>query len=185
MLMLSIHGWIPKFNYRDSLKIESMKKLIYTVISFLFISCQAQETPVVFSDAALNDTFITMDGKSMVFKEIIDTYKGQTVFIDVWASWCRDCIEGLPQLKTLQKENKAVVFLFLSLDKDMPRWKKGVKKYKIQGEHYFMQSGWDGEFGEFLKLDWIPRYMVVDKQGNIKLFKAIKITDDNLLNALQ
>lgn len=162
-----------------------MKNWTYIFITFLLVSCQAQETPKVFSEAALNDTFMTLDGESLNFREVLEDYKGQTVFVDVWASWCRDCIEGLPQLKSLQKKHEKVVFLFLSLDKDISRWKKGVKKYEIKGEHYFIQSGWNGDFGEFLNLDWIPRYMVIDKQGNIKLFKAIKITDNNLLNALQ
>ena len=44
-----------------------------------------------------------------------------------------------------------------------------------------MQSGWKGPFGEFLDLDWIPRYLVIDKQGNIKLFKATKAKDKNII----
>ena len=28
-----------------------------------------------------------------------------------------------------------------------------------------MQSGWKGAMGTFLDLDWIPRYMIIDKQG--------------------
>ena len=47
-----------------------------------------------------------------------------------------------------------------------------------------MQSGWKGAFGTFLDLDWIPRYMVIDKQGNIKLFKATKATDIKIIEAI-
>jgi thiol-disulfide isomerase/thioredoxin len=162
-----------------------IKKLAYSAITFLILSCQAQETPTVFSEAALNDTFVNLNGENITFKEMLLSYEGQTVFVDVWASWCRDCIEGLPKLKTIQKEHPDVAFLFLSLDKDIKRWKKGIDKHQIIGEHFFMQSGWDGDFGDFLDLDWIPRYMIIDKEGKIKLFKSVKLTDDNIKKALQ
>ena len=48
-----------------------------------------------------------------------------------------------------------------------------------------MQSGWKGAMGTFLDLDWIPRYMIIDKQGAIKVFKAIKTSDITLLNNLK
>lgn len=160
-----------------------MNYLLFILLSFL--SCKT-ETPTQFSEAALADTFTTLEGNSIVFKDIIEAHKGQTILIDVWASWCRDCIEGMPKVKTLQKKYKDVAFIFLSLDKTENAWKKGIKKYDVQGEHFFMQSGWEGAFGEFLDLDWIPRYMVIDKQGNIKLFKAVKANDkrikQNLIN---
>ena len=162
-----------------------IKKIACITITFLILSCQAQETPTGFTEEALNDTFVNLNGESIAFKEMLSSYEGQMVFVDVWASWCRDCIEGLPQLKTIQKEHQDVVFLFLSLDKDIKRWKKGIKKHQIIGEHYFMQSGWKGDFGEFLDLDWIPRYMVIDKEGKIKLFKSVKLTDDHIKKALQ
>ena len=47
-----------------------------------------------------------------------------------------------------------------------------------------MQSGWKGSFGEFVDLDWIPRYMVVDKEGTIKLFKAVKADDKRIKEIL-
>ena len=47
-----------------------------------------------------------------------------------------------------------------------------------------MQSGWKGPFGNFVALDWIPRYMVVDKDGNIKLYKAIEADDTKIKNIL-
>ena len=163
-----------------------MKKLIALVCTcLLLVSCKAQEVPTEFSQEALSDTFITYQGESLKFEEILESYKGQQIVIDVWASWCRDCIEGLPQLKAMQAEYPDVIFLFLSLDKGIDRWKKGIEKYQIQGEHYYMQSGWNGPFGEFLDLDWIPRYMVVDKEGNIKLFRSVKITDKNIIKALR
>jgi len=157
---------------------------IFLVILLTFFSCNT-EKPTQFSEEALNDTFITLQGENIQFKDILSKYEGQTILIDVWAAWCRDCIKGMPKLKTLQEDNPDIVYLFLSLDRSVNSWKKAIDKHDVKGKHYYMQSGWDGPFGEFLDLDWIPRYMVVDKQGNIKLYKAIKATDKNILKSIK
>ena len=91
----------------------------------------------------------------------------------------------MPGVKELQANNPEVDFVYLSLDKSQVAWKKGIDRLQIKGEHYFMQSGWKGAMGTFLDLDWIPRYMIIDKQGRIKVFKAIETTDITLLNNLK
>ena len=148
------------------------------------LSCQ-NRVETEFSEAALNDEFVTLNGDSILFKTILENHKGNTVFIDVWASWCKDCLEGLPSVKVLQAEYTDVDFVYLSLDKTQKAWKKGVDRLEIKGDHYLMQSGWKGAMGTFLDLDWIPRYMIIDKQGAIKVFKAIKTSDITLLNNLK
>ncbi|MDG1285593.1 MAG: thioredoxin family protein [Flavobacteriaceae bacterium] len=162
-----------------------MKK---SLLVFLFVitqlSCQ-NRVETQFSEAALNDEFVTLNGDSVLFKTILEKHLGNTVFIDVWASWCKDCLEGLPSVKELQQKHPEVDFVYLSLDKTQKAWKKGIDRLEIKGDHYFMQSGWKGAMGTFLDLDWIPRYMIIDKQGSIKVFKAIKTTDITLLNNLK
>ncbi len=150
----------------------------------MLLGCHT-ETPTTFSEAAMNDTFISLEGESVQFKDIIKQYEGKQIVIDVWATWCRDCIEGMPKVKKLQKKFPDATFLFLSLDRKQELWKKGIDRFKVEGEHYYMQSGWDGPFGDFLDLDWIPRYMVVDAEGKIKLFKAIEADDKNIIEALK
>ncbi len=159
-----------------------MNILLVALISFL--SC-SKDTPTQFSQDALNDAFVTLSGETIPFNEILTKHEGKTLLIDVWASWCKDCIKGMPKVKTLQENNTDVVYVFLSLDKSMDSWKRGIDKYQVEGDHYFMQSGWKGDFGTFIDLDWIPRYMVVDETGTIKLFKAVKADDSKLINALK
>ncbi|OYX25312.1 MAG: redoxin [Flavobacteriales bacterium 32-35-8] len=162
-----------------------MKKIIYLFLLVIsFFSCKT-ETPKVFSEEALDDTFITLNGDSIPFKEILEAHKGKTIVIDVWASWCSDCIKGMPKVKALQDNFKDAAYIFLSLDKSQDSWKKGIVKYDVQGAHYFMQSGWKGPFGTFVELDWIPRYMIVNPDGTIKVFKAIEADDNKLIEALK
>ncbi len=162
-----------------------IKKTVYILVfAAILMSCKAQKAPTTFSETALNDTFITLEGETVAFKDILNRYKGQTIVVDVWASWCKDCVGGMPKVAALQEEKPDVVYLFLSLDKTQDAWKRGIEKYNVKGEHYFMQSGWEGPFGKFIKLDWIPRYMVIDSTGNIVLYKAIEADDSKIKNIL-
>ncbi|WP_026450618.1 TlpA family protein disulfide reductase [Aequorivita capsosiphonis] len=156
-------------------------KLLF--LFFLFVSF-AQAQPKTFSEAALNDVFLSENNKEISLSEIFQQYKGKTVFIDIWATWCKDCIEGMPKIEKLQKENPEIVFLFLSLDKELESWKHGIKKYNVTGENYFISSGWKGPFCSSIDLDWIPRYMIVNPKGEISLYKAIVTDDENLIKEL-
>ena len=162
-----------------------MKKILVLTLFFTTVLSCKSRVVTQFSAEALNDEFITLEGNSIVFKSILEKHEGNTVFIDVWASWCRDCLKGLPGVKELQANYPEVDFVYLSLDKSQAAWKIGINRLQIKGEHYFMQSGWKGAMGTFLDLDWIPRYMIIDKQGGIKVFKAIETTDITLLNNLK
>lgn len=153
-----------------------MKNVLYISLLLLCLGC-AFETPTVFSEKALNDTFIGLNEEPIKFQQILEEHKGKKILINVWASWCGDCREALPEEKKLSEEFPEVVFLHLSLDRDIESWKEGIDKLEIKGEHYFMRSGWKGDFGDFLNLNWIPRYLIVNEKGELQLFKATKPTD--------
>jgi thiol-disulfide isomerase/thioredoxin len=160
-----------------------MKRFIAILFIVINSGCNFEE-PTYFSAEALNDTLISLDGNEYSLAETLERYKGKTILIDVWATWCKDCFVNLPVVKALQKQHPDVVFLFLSEDRSETAWKGGISKYQITGEHYFIKSGKDGPFADFLNSNWIPRYMVIDKEGKIKLFKAKKATDKRIKEAL-
>jgi thiol-disulfide isomerase/thioredoxin len=164
-----------------------MKKLLLIpVLLFAAMSCtQAQET--AFTKAALDSKMTSTDGKEIAFKDILKQYKGKTVVIDVWASWCSDCAKGMPKVRDLQRQFPDVAYLFLSYDRVDEAWKKGIEKYNLQqyGNFHVSKSMKEGDFAKEVKLDWIPRYMVIDKKGNIALFKAIEADDANLIAILK
>tara|TARA_R110002074_G_scaffold86085_2_gene190254 strand:- start:17 stop:493 length:477 start_codon:yes stop_codon:yes gene_type:complete len=154
------------------------------IVLILFVTfAQAQQKS--FSEAALNEKFLSENDVEISFSEILQQYKGKTIFIDIWASWCKDCIVGMPKVQKLREENPDVVFLFLSLDKETESWKNGIEKYGVVGENYFIPEGWKGDFCSSIDLDWVPRYMVVNSEGEISLYKAIETNDENLLKALK
>lgn len=158
-----------------------MSYILILLVSFL--SCT--KDPATFSEEALNDTFTALDGKKVTLKSILEQHKGKTIVIDIWASWCGDCIKGMPKVKALQKDYPDVVYLFFSLDRGEAPWKRGIKKYDVVGEHYYMQDGKKCPFADFVNISWIPRYMVINKAGEIVVFNVIEADDEKLLEALK
>ena len=162
-----------------------MRRISYILVLLLSVLSCNTKNPNAFSEAALNDTFTTLDGNQITLKSILEKHKGKTIVIDIWASWCGDCIKGMPKVKALQNQFKDVTFLFFSLDRAEDAWKRGIKKYDVQGEHYFMQNAKKCDFADFVNISWIPRYMVINKAGEIVVFDVIKANDIKLIEALK
>jgi thiol-disulfide isomerase/thioredoxin len=158
-----------------------MKKLLLSVLSIFTLSaCSAQEK---FSKESLSSVVLSQNGQKITLEKILNKHKGKTVVIEFWASWCGDCVKAMPKVKDLQSKFADVDFVFLSLDKNEEKWKSGIEKHQLNGDHYLIvdPNGMKGSFGQSVKLDWIPRYMILDKSGEIKIFKAIE-TDFDLMN---
>lgn len=159
------------------------KIIVLTTLLISTLGC-AQKVETSFKQEALTNVMATTENKPITFAEILKKYEGKTVVIDVWASWCPDCIKGMPKVKELQKKYPEVTYLFISMDKNYEAWVKGIEKYNVQGENYLTSDGMKGIFGKSVNLDWIPRYMVVDKSGKIALFKVIEADDEKLIQVL-
>ncbi len=102
----------------------------------------------------------------------LSDYRGKIVFIDVWATWCSGCIEGLPYFMKLQEKYKGrhdLVFLTVTED-DMGmegNWKKFLRDNKYSGKvpHLWLKDL--KKFDEDYCITGIPRYILIDKAGKI------------------
>lgn len=158
-----------------------MKRIIATfcIVLTTFSCINAQSS---FSKKALKETLLNIDGQQIAFRDILKKHQGKNIVIECWASWCGDCVKAMPKLKELQAENPDVEYVFISMDKTAEKWKAGIEKHEIKGDHYMANDGMKGTFGTAINLDWIPRYIIVDKTGKIELYRAIE-TDFEKINA--
>ncbi len=77
-------------------------------------------------------------------------------------------------MKELQSNHSEVDFVFLSMDKTVDKWLAGIEKHELIGDHYMAIDGMKGNFGKAIDLDWIPRYIIIDKKGKIVTYRAIE-----------
>lgn len=96
-------------------------------------------------------------------------FKGKVIFIDVWATWCGPCRGQFPYLKQIEEEyhdNKDIVFVGISTDKlkDKQKWLKTIQKENLGGVQLLDDFG--KAFGRKYQVLSIPRFLLIDKQGN-------------------
>ena len=132
-------------------------------------------------DANTNDLMLsTVSNKQISLAQIIKKHKGKVLYIDFWASWCPPCIEALPDLEKLKTsyKNKSVIFLQVSLEDNIFLWKKAHTKFKcIDSLSFLITNRNTSQFIDKYKLQTIPRYMIVNKNGKIEEKDAPKPSD--------
>lgn len=158
-----------------------MKKILVLLVAIVSFSCSHAQKKS-FSKEALSEKLLAIDGNQVAFQDILAKYKGKTLVIEVWASWCSDCVKAMPKIKELQANNPDVAYVFISMDKTPENWKIGIEKHELKGDHFMANDQMKGVFGKAIDLDWIPRYIIIDKTGKIVLYRAIE-TDFEKINA--
>ncbi|WP_346883879.1 TlpA disulfide reductase family protein [uncultured Algibacter sp.] len=116
----------------------------------------------------------------------LEDLKGKYVYIDLWATWCGPCKTEIPYLKTLEKEyhGKNIEFVSISLDRQSAynTWKTMVKEKELSGIQLYAKE--DKTFSSGYKVADIPRFIVIDPNGNIVDADAPRPSDGDKLKNL-
>lgn len=113
-----------------------------------------------------------LDGNPVKFSD----FKGKVVYIDFWASWCGPCRKEMPFSKELherlakrldEKQMKDIVFLYVSIDRTEEPWRNAIKQLGIEGVQAFSAADWPNGAGNVFQVASIPRYMIMNKNGEI------------------
>jgi len=111
--------------------------------------------------------FENIDGSMTSLEDL----KGKYVYIDVWATWCGPCIAEIPALKELEKSyhGKNIEFVSISVDvyKDKEKWLKMVENKELKGVQLIADKDWNSDFVKQYAIDGIPRFILIDSEGNI------------------
>lgn len=164
-----------------------MKNIILILaVAASALSC-AQEKAKDFSKETLAYELTTPDQGKTTFKDILKKHKDKKTVIEIWAGWCSDCVKAMPKVKELQAANPDVDYVFISMDKSFDKWKEAVAKHDVKGDLYWVDDAkmMKGAFGQSIDLDWIPRYIVVDKKGKVVIYRAIETDFDKIDTALK
>jgi thiol-disulfide isomerase/thioredoxin len=115
------------------------------------------------------------------FNRFLESNRGmRPIYIDFWASWCGPCLREMPSsMELVDKYKGRIAFVYLSLDDDIEAWRKALKKYNLEkpflANHFRIGSNADA--AKLFEVNEIPRYILIDKQGNFVNLKARRPSD--------
>lgn len=121
---------------------------------------------------------------------------GKYVYVDVWATWCGPCKAEIPFLKKVVAayHGKNIQFVSISIDDDRSHggswekakedWKAMVNEKELGGMQLFAPNGWQSQFVLDYKINGIPRFLLIDPNGNIVSPDAPRPSSEGLIELL-
>ncbi|SMD31970.1 Peroxiredoxin [Reichenbachiella faecimaris] len=106
----------------------------------------------------------------------LSSLRGQMVFLDFWASWCKPCRKENPEIvetylkyKDQEFENGMGFTVYgVSLDKKKEAWKKAIEKDSlIWDSHVSDLKGWRNEAAVAYGISSVPMSYLLDGDGVI------------------
>ncbi len=118
----------------------------------------------------------------------LDDFKGKFVYVDVWATWCGPCKAEIPYLKEIEHKYKGknieIVSISIDAKKDYETWKNFVKDNNLGGNQLFADKDWKSQFVVDYGIQGIPRFILIDTEGNIISADAPRPSDPKLITLL-
>jgi len=182
-------------NYLDSLYQNIFDKLDNFKNSNFFDSeykkCQARKESLLekhkyllniprAGETAIDFTYPDKDGKELS----LTSFKGNLVYVDVWATWCGPCKYQIPFLIQLEEDyhGKDITFMSVSVDTDKEAWEKMVAEKELGGVQLWA-NGWS-EITKSYAINGIPRFMLFDANGNVISTNAPRPSSEDIRGLL-
>ena len=154
--------------------------LLFVVGVSSFILLRLNESGRIFSGATVlkigkpapDFGFADLDGK----KVRLSDYRGKVVLVNIWATWCRPCVDEMPSLGRLYRKFKDKDFEVLAISIDAEGAKMVapfVKEYKLTFPALIDP---EGSIKESYGVTGVPESFIIDQQG-ILVKKVIGAAD--------
>lgn len=135
-------------------KLQSV--LLYTGI----LQPDTEESVVHGRSADYNMPLLTLDGERTSLAE----FKGKTIFMNLWATWCPPCIAEMPNIQRLYDdiEDENIVFVMASLDDDHQKVRDFIARKEFTFPVYSVLAK-----PRIYDSSVVPTTYVISPQGNI------------------
>lgn len=130
-------------------------------------STTQQNVGIEVGNVAPNFTMNNVEGKPVSLSQ----FKGKTVVIDFWATWCPPCRRSIPYVKEAYEKfkNNNVEFIGISLDKQdgLDGWREYIKENQMNWVQVADGKFWDNDVAVRYGIESIPSMWVINREGMI------------------
>lgn len=121
--------------------------------------------------------------KGEVFR--LSDFKGEYIYIDVWATWCFPCRKQFPYFEDLKHRysHKNIAFISVSIDKNRDDWLEYLTLKGFDDNHFIVEDI-DGFLNSFA-IKTIPRFITINDKGylvDINAKAPLYIDDEWFIN---
>ena len=116
----------------------------------------------------------------------VSKLQGKVVLIDFWATWCGPCVEELPTVLKVYKEQHAKGFevIGVSLDGDKAELEAFLKDKGVEWPQYFDGKGPENELFIKFNLESIPTMWLLNKKGVVASMTAFEGLEEQVKKLL-
>lgn len=127
-------------------------------------------------ESKMSDDIILIENSTdfTTWGEIIDPYKGEILYVDLWATWCGPCKAEFEHKEGLYEfiKDKPIKVLYVSSDRDDydQKWKDMINFYGLKGINMRINDDLHWDLWEIIHGERggaIPRYLIIDREGNM------------------
>lgn len=100
-------------------------------------------------------------------------FKGKTTIVEFWGLWCPDCMADAPltaQVAARANATKNLRFIGIHTAGRYGRWGSLDAYFKEKGYSYPVAIDDDKTAYNAFKMQWVPTYLIIDKNGTIADF---------------
>ncbi|MBO6584838.1 MAG: TlpA family protein disulfide reductase [Gracilimonas sp.] len=117
---------------------EVIGKLQSVILYTGLFQPDVEESVVHGNNADYNMHLLTLDGTPVSFSD----FKGKTIFLNFWATWCPPCIAEMPNIQRLHDDiqSEDIVFVMASLDRDPQKARDFIERKEFSFPVYSVRS---------------------------------------------
>lgn len=112
---------------------------------------------------------MSLDFVGEIFLEINKKHNGKVLYVDIWGTWCSNCISEFPASNELYSSlrEEPIEFVYLCCNSKEEKWKESIEKFGLHGSHYLLTKEQYSVLSAMFNYTGLPRYMIIDKEGII------------------
>lgn len=125
-----------------------------------------------------------------LFASIISKFRGKTLLVDFWATWCGPCRMANKVMTPMKEElkDKDIVYLYITGETSPQKlWENMIPD--IHGEHYRVKDAQWEYLSKSFAIRGVPTYFIIDREGNIKFkqtgFPGVDKMKEELLKVVE